>query len=273
MLTLYAWASPTPFADSPVDHTWVTDYDDRVNLYANIAAIIAAQAHYWFCWGDFHAEARRWLGSADGSVPWSSCLCAPNAPSASNQPTCGTIYHYGIDGVCHQLANQALWSTSGGGAKPLKVSKANGYGLSTFFYGTYGLQHGAWAARKTLCLPPAIAGAAGQGVQGGGMSVPETDDDEFIARAQAALSKHQAQHKLPALLTLRAQSHAALAVHKAGLAKGVAPTAETLNKQHRMHLEEAGRLLTDAEFEDVFGIRKNQIAQVQLVNPEIFYRR
>jgi len=73
---------------------------------------------------------------------------------------------------------------------------------------------------------------------------------------------------------LRAQSRAAPAVHKAGLTKGlVAPSAAALNKQHQMHLEEAGRLLTDAEFKDVFGISKKQLAQVQLVDPEILQRR
>ena len=106
------------------------------------------------------------------------------------------------------------------------------------------------------------------------MNAPHTEDDDFVAHAQEVLSKHNATHKLAPLLALRKQSHAVLAVHKAAMMKGLAaPAAETLNKQHQMHLEEAGRLLTDAEFKDVFGISKKQLAQVQLVDPEILQRR
>jgi hypothetical protein len=278
MSTLYAWASATPFPDSPVDHTWVTDYDNRVAApYPNIAAVIAAGANYWFCWGDFHKKGtstqvpKGFLGSKGGSVPWASCLCAPNAPSKSNRRTCGTIYYYGIDGVCHQLANQVLWST-GGGTRPLTVSKARGYRLSTFLYGTYGLQHDAWAARKVECAPPGVAGKARRGVKGGGMGKPRPDD-EFAAHARAVLRKHKAEHKLPAVLALRALSHTVSAAHKAGVQKRkAAPTAAALNAQHRAHLEEAGRLLTKAEFKELFGISTAQIKDVQLVDPKIYRR-
>src|SRR5208337_1345282 len=51
--TLYAWAVPAFIDESPVDHTWVTSYDNRKQGYPDIAAVIAAKQDYWYCWGDF----------------------------------------------------------------------------------------------------------------------------------------------------------------------------------------------------------------------------
>jgi hypothetical protein len=47
--TLYAWATPAFSSGSPVDHTWVTTYDNRVNAYPAIADVIAANQLYWYC--------------------------------------------------------------------------------------------------------------------------------------------------------------------------------------------------------------------------------
>jgi len=47
-----------------------------------------------------------------------------------NDGTAGIIY--GLTGVCHQIANRILWTSQ------IRVDKANGYSLSTFFYGEYG---------------------------------------------------------------------------------------------------------------------------------------
>ena len=64
--------------------------------------------------------------------------------------TRGTVFSYGVDGVCHQLANQVLYATGSGGA-PLTMARARGYMASTFIYGTYGLQHAAWANKLASC--------------------------------------------------------------------------------------------------------------------------
>ena len=119
MTTLYAWATPAFSKDSPVDHTFVTDYDNRVDDYPSIEKVEQAQANYWYCWGIFHAQGdssqqpNGYLGSASGDFALAQCLCLPNKASDSIDPhirpnACGTIYHYGLDGVCHQLANQVL---------------------------------------------------------------------------------------------------------------------------------------------------------------------
>jgi hypothetical protein len=64
----------------------------------------------------------------------------------------GTTFTYGVDGVCHQLANQALYATSIGGAAPLTVARASGYWVSTAIYGSHGLRPGGQKSRHVL--PP-----------------------------------------------------------------------------------------------------------------------
>jgi len=127
---LCAWAVPAWFSDSPLDHTWVTDFDNRVTSYSSIGEVIAAGKNNWYCWGSYHATggtpeiADGYLGSQPGNVALSMCLVTPNQPSKGNPPAQGTIFSYGVDGVCHQLANQVLWSTRGGTSAPLTVRMA-----------------------------------------------------------------------------------------------------------------------------------------------------
>jgi hypothetical protein len=47
-IPLYAWAVPAFVAESPIDHTWVTTYDNRVNVYPNVQQVAAAGAFYWY---------------------------------------------------------------------------------------------------------------------------------------------------------------------------------------------------------------------------------
>jgi hypothetical protein len=108
--------------ESPVDHTWVTSYDNRTQNFADIAAVIAANQDCWFCWGDYHAKGgtpsnpRGFLGSESGDLNVARCLVQPNADCSSTYAARGTIFTYGVDGVCHQFANQVLYSTRAGGA-------------------------------------------------------------------------------------------------------------------------------------------------------------
>jgi hypothetical protein len=55
---LYAWAIPAFVSGAPVDHTWVTGYDNNINPYPNLAAVSAASEYYWYCWGSFHPQGR-----------------------------------------------------------------------------------------------------------------------------------------------------------------------------------------------------------------------
>jgi hypothetical protein len=73
---LYAWANPIVVPGSPLDHTWVTSYDNNANSLPNVGAVVTAHEDYWFCWGSFHPQGthaepskwRPWL-SAWGNQP------------------------------------------------------------------------------------------------------------------------------------------------------------------------------------------------------------
>ncbi len=272
MATLWAWATPTPNTDSPVDHTWVTDYDNRIDEPPqNIAEVIGASANYWFCWGGFHERGDSpqvplgYLGSEPGNNGLAHCLVTSNAPSASNKPTSGTICLYGIEGVCHQLANQVLWATGSASHRPLTVGLARGYGASAFFYGTYGLQHHAWDARKSACGKTPIASASTSAATTMSGS-PSPNDDEFAEKAATVLSKRAADNKLPALLALRRQAQEKLL----NAQRETQVSADALNELHRFFLNRAATLLNDAEFADIFDIAKSDIPNVELVDPKNF---
>ena len=114
---LYASVIPAFSPEAPVDHTWVTTYDSRVSGYANDEAVSAAGQSYWYCWGDFHARGGTpphpdgFLAQQTGELAFAQCLVAANADSRTAPAARGTIFTYGVDGVCHQLANQVLFAT------------------------------------------------------------------------------------------------------------------------------------------------------------------
>jgi len=71
---LYAWATPAFMPGAIWDHTWVTNYDNRLVNYLSIAEVVAADDEYWFCWGSYHtrggapAHSDGFLGSMPGNV-------------------------------------------------------------------------------------------------------------------------------------------------------------------------------------------------------------
>lgn len=270
MATLFAWATPLQGIESPVDHTWVTDYDNRApGAPTDIAAVVKAAGNYWYCWGEFHAhsdstEFHGYLGSEPASAAVTRCICTSNAQTAPDQPTSGTVRAYGIDGVCHQLANQLLWATGSHSQPPLTVASARGYGASIFFYGTYGLQHDAWAARHAACSKMPPQRMHDDGVVRSGS--PSGTDDAFAEKATAVLSRRVADNKLPALLVLRRQAQEKLLA--AAAQKRV--TARALNEIHRFFLGRATTLLDEATFAEIFDLRVADIARLDLVDPHVF---
>ena len=82
---LYAWAAPAFSTGSPVDHTWVTTYDNRVKVYSSDQQVAAAGECYWYCWGSFHPtggtpeNSAGFLGQQNGDSVLAKCLVAPNA--------------------------------------------------------------------------------------------------------------------------------------------------------------------------------------------------
>ena len=142
--TLYAWANALSSAPM-LDHTWVTDYPFTNNEYPTIGDIPSG-ANYWYCWGIYHPSGdggiqhnpNGAIGSADGDLAVATALVEPNtAPETSgvtDQPQNGAITFYGVDGVCHNVANQTLYATGTSSTEPIRVQDARGYDLSSFFY-------------------------------------------------------------------------------------------------------------------------------------------
>lgn len=149
-MPIYAWVSPAFIKwGSPVDHTWVTSYDSRIANYPTIDAVTAAGENFWYCWGDFYSRGRLHdpIASCVNSSGAESCLVSPNVGNGH-----GTVLWYGIDGVCHQVSNQILYAeVTPGGGKPINVSKARGYKLSSALFGTYGRREAEWIDRRIAC--------------------------------------------------------------------------------------------------------------------------
>jgi len=269
LTTLYAWTVPAFTAGSPVDHTWVTTYDNRVNAYPTDAQVASAGQFYWYCWGSFHPKGGTptipdgFLGSQGGDPVLAQCLVQANADSRTTSAARGTIFVYGVDGVCHQLANQVLYATGAGGAAPLTVSLARGYMASTFIYGTYGLQHTAWTNKIATCsgarlTPPTDVRDA---MMTGGTGGPSGPDD-FEARAREVLGADDP--KLLDLLRLRSDVHQFAARAWPGTGQ---PSADALNARNQHLLDEAARLLGPEKFKEIFGVSPGE--KVDLVDPEI----
>ena len=260
--TLFAWAAPAFASGSPVDHTWITNFDNRAKHYPTIADVVAAHKDYWFCWGSYHAnggtpaDPTGALGKQTGDLGLARCLVLSNADSRSVAAARGAIFVYGVDGVCHQLANQVLYATSDSGS-PLTVSAARGYFASAFLYGTYGLEHAAWAAKMQVCAvsPPR------EGISGA-PKMPGLKDD-FVERAQSVLGAGD-QETLAKLLALKAEVHAFVAQKAPGFEP---PDAETLNARNQHLIDQAAKLLGPDKFKAVFGFPAE--TGISLVDPTI----
>lgn len=263
IVTLFSWATPAFINNAPMDHTWVTTYDIRKTVYNNISQVISAGEHAWYCWGNFHPTGK-FLGSKSGNLQFARCLVASNSSSNSNPPACGTIFTYGIDGVCHQLANQVLYAT---GPAPLTVSKARWYLVSTFLYGTYGLQTTAWANKIATCKSTGatLTMKASPGSPKGAAPTAATDD-AFARHARATL-RHRDADALKALLELRQTIHASRSEQSAAMQMTAqTPTAEELNKRNRQFIKQAADLLGKDKFIQVFGFSPDET--VDLVDPD-----
>lgn len=186
MTTLYAWVHPLSI-DKDLDHTWVTDYAPPP-IYESIGAVEAAGKNYWYCWGIYHPEGQDdnpygAIGNSPGNLPMSLCICDSNDSSAY-----GTIFYYGWDGVCHQLANQVLYSTVG----PLTVKLARGYWISSHLWGTYGSNVNAWLAKIASCSQETKF-----------MTAPKTPPDDFAEIFAAATGEATDSDKYKALMEVR----------------------------------------------------------------------
>jgi hypothetical protein len=264
---LFAWVVPAYSSGSPVDHTWVTTYDSSspASPYASISEVTAAGQCYWYCWGEFHPQGgipgneTGYIGHQEGDLDCANCLVEPNVASSDSEAARGTIYTYGKDGVCHQLANQVLYATRVSGSEALTVAKARGYAASTFLYGTYGRQESDWRRKIELCAADTM-NATARGDQS--MS---SEPDEFEQHLRKVLGPKE-DALIAELLDLR---HKAFAEHAdaRSLQNGQAPTAEALNADNQKTLRKAAELLGEDRFQEIFGFPSAQ--GIDLVDPQI----
>jgi hypothetical protein len=269
-VALYAWTAPAFVSGSPVDHTWVTTYDNRVDAYSSDVQVAAASQFYWYCWGAFHVTGGTpsipdgYLGQQSGNLALAKCLVQPNADSRTIAAARGTIFVYGVDGVCHQLANQILYATGSGAASPLTVKRARGYIASNFIYGTYGLQHTAWAGKVASCSGAILSAAGGPESLGGTlMAGGPGGPDDFETRAREVLGPDDPK-LLSDLLALRTDVHRFAAQRWPGTGQ---PASEPLNARNQQLLDEAAKLLGPERYKAIFGVEPGE--KVNLVDPEI----
>jgi hypothetical protein len=263
MTKLYAWATPAFVTGSPVDHTWVTTYDNQEYQYGSVTDVASAEEHYWFCWGSFHktggtpGNPTGFLGQQSANLALARCLVKSNADSRLDPDARGTIFVYGTDGVCHQLANQVLYATVG---IKLTVKGARGYLASNFLYGTYGAQDAAWASRLQACSASVAATGANIFSTGGSM---QNDPDDFEERARAVLGEEDPE-LLERLLCLR------IAVRVFVQQRQATPLtldSATINAQNQALIDQAAQLLGPERFEEVFGFPAGE--KINLVDPAV----
>jgi hypothetical protein len=254
MATLYAWANPLA-AWHGADHTWVTDYPSPFKC--------PPGANYWYCWGACHpagpGTTARPLGSAQGNIAFAQCICQPNNANAH-----GGINLYGIEGVCHQLANRVLYATSSYGT-PLTVKGAHKYWLSHFLFGTYGTTHTDWANRKKKCQPVTMKSMSTGGGPGGGAGGPGGGDDpdsllfEQMVRSSAPTAA-EGESSLAALEDLRTQLLAEKAPLDEAVRSGAISGEEFANRVNELVSSYLPRI---AE-----SIGSNSAARIFEVSPE-----
>ncbi|MFL6198038.1 MAG: hypothetical protein ACJ76J_02575 [Thermoanaerobaculia bacterium] len=256
MATLYAWANPLSLWQG-ADHTWITNYPSPFQC--------PPTPDYWYCWGICHpagpGTTARPLGSAQGDISFASCICTPNDPNAH-----GGIDRYGIEGVCHQLANRVLYATSPYGT-PLTVKGAHKYWLSHLLFGTYGTTLKDWAARKKKCQPGTIA-AMGNG---------DTEDPDSLLFEQMVRSSRgpaaAGEDPMAAIEALRAELLAEKAPLDAAVQAGTISGDEFANRVNELvssYLPRIAEILGPNNCARIFEASPGET--VQVLDPEIASR-
>ncbi len=225
------------------------------------------------CWGSFHkvGEPTEPIAMGQANLAVARCLVKSNADSRDIPAARGTIFKYGVDGVCHQLANQVLFSTGTAKTKPLTVKKARWYRVSSFLYGMYGRrQKVAWQQKIEHCAQQIISGAPHEFSDAARSKIIATgknmEFDDFEEHAQDVLSDEPIL--LAKLLELRSEVQAYIARDIPGFES---PSAEMLNAQNQHMMDQAALLLGDEKFEQVFGIKVGE--RIALVDPDILNKR
>lgn len=249
---LYAWVNPLSI-DKKIDHTWVTTYAPPP-IYDDINDVVNAGEHCWYCWGSYHPKGNSSkysngaIGNASGNLAFSQCICQSNDKNAH-----GTVFTYAWDGVCHQLANQVLYSTNG----PLTVKLARGYAISSFLYGTYGANNNDWLKKVISCS-----------TRVGIMINPSTTPEDFAEIFTAATGENVDSDKYTTLMVLRAKFQAELQQLRQNASQERNPEAiaKAINDLIAEHMKNAAEILGPKAYKEVYGFEAGEA--VSLVDPQ-----
>jgi hypothetical protein len=236
---LYAFANP--LTNQLADHTWVTDYHQP--------RCQNPKSRYWYATGKCHPtgdDRHRLLRQAPADLKVAECIAKPDLSTFTAGPATAQI-RYGIDGVCHQICNRVLWSTAVGGATPITVAGAEGYGASRFAYGTYGtpLQ---WSRLKKDC-----------GVESSSRSLIDDIRSMISQRLGTTVTSDKAEMLVTEHVRLRAELNALEGRSGSALAAAA-------NGAINASLRRAGESLTADEFQAFFDWPKGR--EIILVHAE-----
>lgn len=150
---LYAWGRKIKDLEF-LDHVFVTDYAPLNSA--------PSDAQFWYCWGKHYTDSRAQLLQANADLSLANAIMPANEMAYSGEPdgkpalNMGAIVYYGLDGTCHQTANQVLAATATKSEEPSRVLSCHGYPITTYFYGTYGTNTDDWNDIVKAHLPDKI---------------------------------------------------------------------------------------------------------------------
>ncbi len=248
--TLVAWAAPLWDSVRVANHTWVTTYESPTTC-------SPPNEDYWYCTGscrdttDPSIEVRE-LGHWSADVQLARCIAQPNVKS-SKPVAANSGVVYGIDGVCHQIANRVLFAASDGGSPPT-VEGAKFYPVTWLLYGTYGDVKRPWQWIRLLRDCSA----------GDRMAVSE--DDVFATWIEAQLGERGEQFA-ERLVNLRTEIRAEKEALDLEVVSGRINGEEFANRINQLATTRIREMLGDEDYERLFDVRANE--EIVICDPRI----
>lgn len=245
---LRAYANPIGFLAKEADHTWVTNYSATPSCPNPVP-------DYWYSTGSCHPSgndhAPQLLAREPANISMAECIARPNITTFDPGPPTARIV-YGIDGVCHQIANRILAATPN--AQPVTVKGAHGYTISRFVYGTYGTMR-QWQQLQHDCHVTAakpLASAA---------EVHALVEEAHVRLTAEQLATVEKEHDI-----LQTKIHSIGEAAMAGRIKAT-DVATQVNEAVNSSLKHLAETLGSKNFEAIFDWRASET--IELVNPEV----
>jgi len=253
--TLQGWSISIP--GGRLDHTYVT----------------SSCGLRWGCWG--RDSGGRSLSAGIGSSVVADCLSQPNSQA-------GILY--GITGVCHQTSNRILHPGQ------ITVAGCQGYNLSTFLYGVYGLRN--WPERAACYAAGANLAQTASGRLGNRVTKPLSRINVYNSKITTATSEEARQlaelsaitemalgrpldrttlDNLLAIQIILRQTQSILATRLQNGELSPDQYVDQLNSTLALAMAESRLLLGDEHFQAIFGESERQ--SEDLVNRDTFIKQ